>query len=96
MMLSNQRRPIPAYRAKKTRIGTFGLQARSDEFTGPIRTWESAADVAVLPYRHICQSGFLFLAHSFGLRVITADVGSVNDEIRRGHDGVCIHPRRFN
>jgi len=26
---------------KKTRIGTLGLQARSSEFTGPIRTWES-------------------------------------------------------
>ena len=31
-----------------------------------------AADVAVLPYRHIYQSGVLFLAHSFGLPVIAA------------------------
>src|SRR5439155_24688106 len=34
-----------------------------------------AADVLVLPYRYIYQSGVLFLGHSFGLPVIAADVG---------------------
>ena len=46
-----------------------------------------AADVAVLPYRHIYQSGVLFLAHSFGLPVIAADVGSLKDEIVEGTTG---------
>jgi glycosyltransferase involved in cell wall biosynthesis len=46
-----------------------------------------ATDVAVLPYRHIYQSGVLFLAHSFGLPVIAADVGSLKDEIVEGKTG---------
>ena len=40
-----------------------------------------AADVLVLPYVHIFQSGVLFLAYSFGLPVIAADVGSLKEEI---------------
>jgi len=46
-----------------------------------------AADVLVLPYRHIYQSGVLFLGHSFGLPVLTADVGSLKDEIVEGKTG---------
>jgi len=34
-----------------------------------------AADVLVLPYTHIFQSGVLFLGYNFGLPVIAADVG---------------------
>ena len=51
-----------------------------------------AADVAVLPYRHIYQSGVLFLAHSFGLPVIAADVGSLKDEIVEGMTGFVFTP----
>ena len=43
-----------------------------------------AADVVVLPYRHIYQSGVLFLAYSFGLPVLAADVGSRKEEIVEG------------
>lgn len=46
-----------------------------------------AADVLVLPYRHIFQSGVLFLAYSFGLPVIAADVGSLRDDIIDGKTG---------
>jgi D-inositol-3-phosphate glycosyltransferase len=46
-----------------------------------------AADVLVLPYRHIYQSGVLFLGHSFGLPVLAADVGSLKDEIVEGNTG---------
>src|SRR5438094_6340159 len=35
-----------------------------------------AADVFVLPYTNIFQSGVLFLGYSFGLPVVAADVGS--------------------
>jgi D-inositol-3-phosphate glycosyltransferase len=51
-----------------------------------------AADVAVLPYRHIYQSGVLFLAYSFGLPVIAADVGSLKDEIVEGTTGFLFTP----
>jgi len=46
-----------------------------------------AADVLVLPYRHIFQSGVLFLGYSFGLPVLAADVGSLKDEIVEGKTG---------
>jgi glycosyltransferase involved in cell wall biosynthesis len=51
-----------------------------------------AADVLVLPYRHIYQSGVLFLAHSFGLPVLAADVGSLKDEIVEGKTGFLFRP----
>jgi len=51
-----------------------------------------AADVAVLPYRHIYQSGILFLAHSFGLPVIASDVGSLREDIVEGKTGFVFTP----
>lgn len=51
-----------------------------------------AADVLVLPYRHIYQSGVLFLGHSFGLPVLAADVGSLKDEILEGKTGFVFKP----
>ena len=51
-----------------------------------------AADVFVLPYRHIYQSGVLFLGHSFGLPVLAADVGSLKDEIIEGKMGFVFRP----
>jgi glycosyltransferase involved in cell wall biosynthesis len=46
-----------------------------------------AADVLVLPYTHVFQSGVLFLGYSFGLPVISANVGSLKDEIVEGKTG---------
>lgn len=51
-----------------------------------------AADLLVLPYRHIYQSGVLFLGHSFGVPVIAADVGSLKDEIVEGKTGFVFRP----
>lgn len=51
-----------------------------------------AADVLVLPYRHIYQSGVLFLGYSFGLPVLAADVGSLKDEIVEGNTGFVFRP----
>jgi D-inositol-3-phosphate glycosyltransferase len=51
-----------------------------------------AADVFVLPYRHIYQSGVLFLGHSFGLPVLAADVGSLRDDIVEGKTGFVFRP----
>jgi len=46
-----------------------------------------AADVVVLPYERIFQSGVLFLSYSFGLPVIAADVGSLKEEIIESKTG---------
>jgi D-inositol-3-phosphate glycosyltransferase len=51
-----------------------------------------AADVLVLPYRHVYQSGVLFLGYSFGLPVLAADVGSLKDEIVEGKTGFVFRP----
>ena len=51
-----------------------------------------AADVLVLPYRQIYQSGVLFLAHSFGLPVIATDVGSLQDDIVEARTGYMVKP----
>lgn len=46
-----------------------------------------AADVLVLPYRYIYQSGVLFLGYSFGLPILAADVGALKEEIVEGKTG---------
>ena len=51
-----------------------------------------AADVLVLPYRAVYQSGVLFLAYSFGLPVIATDVGSLKDDIAEGQTGFICKP----
>jgi glycosyltransferase involved in cell wall biosynthesis len=52
-----------------------------------------AADVLALPYRHIYQSGVLFLGYSFGLPVLAADVGSLKDDIVEGKTGFVFKPQ---
>jgi len=52
-----------------------------------------AADVLVLPYAHIFQSGVLFLGYSYGLPAIAADVGSLREEIVEGETGLTFKAR---
>jgi len=52
-----------------------------------------AADVLVLPYTHIFQSGVLFLGYSFGLPAIAADVGCLREEIIEGETGLIFEAR---
>jgi glycosyltransferase involved in cell wall biosynthesis len=52
-----------------------------------------AADVLLLPYAHIFQSGVLFLGYSFGLPAIAADVGTLREEIVEGETGFVFNPR---
>jgi len=51
-----------------------------------------AADVLVLPYRHIYQSGVLFVGYNFGLPALAADVGSLKEEIVEGRTGFVFRP----
>lgn len=51
-----------------------------------------AADVVVLPYRHIFQSGVLSLGYSFGLPVIATDVGALREDIVEGKTGFVCRP----
>jgi glycosyltransferase involved in cell wall biosynthesis len=51
-----------------------------------------AADVLILPYEHVFQSGVLFLGYSFGLPAIAADVGTLKEEIIEGRTGFVFKP----
>ncbi len=58
-----------------------------------VEIYFKAADVLILPYTTIFQSGVLFLGYSFGLPVIAADVGSLKEEIIDGETGSIFPPR---
>jgi glycosyltransferase involved in cell wall biosynthesis len=51
-----------------------------------------AADVLVLPYTRVFQSGVLFLSYSFGLPVIASDVASFREDINEGDTGFLCAP----
>jgi D-inositol-3-phosphate glycosyltransferase len=55
-----------------------------------------AADVFVLPYVYIFQSGVLFLGYNFGLPVIASDVGSLREDIVEEKTGFVCKPRDSN
>jgi glycosyltransferase involved in cell wall biosynthesis len=59
---------------------------------GEMEVYLKAADVLVLPYTQIYQSGVLFLGYSFGLPVIATDVGSFREEIVEGETGFLCRP----
>jgi glycosyltransferase involved in cell wall biosynthesis len=52
-----------------------------------------AADVLVLPYTRIFQSGVLFLGYAFGLPTIAANVGPLKEEIIEGKTGFVFKPQ---
>jgi D-inositol-3-phosphate glycosyltransferase len=57
-----------------------------------IEVYFKGADVLVLPYKNIFQSGVIFLGYNFGLPVIAADVGSLKEEIIEGTTGFAFRP----
>jgi D-inositol-3-phosphate glycosyltransferase len=57
-----------------------------------IELYFKGADVLVLPYTEIFQSGVLFMAYSFGLPVIATDVGSFGQDINAGITGYVCRP----
>lgn len=52
-----------------------------------------AADVLVLPYTHVYQSGVLFTGYRFGIPVLAADVGSLREDIIEGKTGFVFKPK---
>jgi len=52
-----------------------------------VATFFRAADVSVLPYDNICQSGVLTLSYRQGVPVIAADVGSMPEDVVPGVTG---------
>jgi glycosyltransferase involved in cell wall biosynthesis len=58
-----------------------------------VEVYFKAADVLVIPYTQIFQSGVPFLAYSFGVPVIATDVGSLREDIVEGKTGFISLPR---
>jgi glycosyltransferase involved in cell wall biosynthesis len=58
-----------------------------------VELYFKAADVLIVPYLNIFQSGVPFLAYSFGLPVIATDVGSLRQDIVEGRTGFVCQPR---
>jgi len=57
-----------------------------------IEIFFKAADLLILPYRNISQSGVPFLAYNFGLPVVATDVGSLREDIVEGETGFVCKP----
>jgi len=57
-----------------------------------IEVYFKAADVLIIPYKYIFQSGVLFLAFNFGLPVIATDVGSLREFVVEGKTGFICNP----
>jgi glycosyltransferase involved in cell wall biosynthesis len=52
-----------------------------------------AADLLVLPYVTIFQSGVLFLGFSFGLPAVVSEVGSLQSEVSSNRTGYSFKPK---
>ena len=52
-----------------------------------VNAFYSAADVVVLPYRRIYQSGVLLMAMSFGIPVLTSDLDAMKEIVVDGENG---------
>jgi D-inositol-3-phosphate glycosyltransferase len=85
----NQIRQTIAGSAIEDRI-TAKIEYVSDDVT---ELYFKAADVSILPYTHVFQSGVLLLGYSFGLPAIAADVGNLKEEIIEGKTGFIFRPR---
>ena len=51
-----------------------------------------SADVLILPYKNIFQSGLIYTSYHFGLPVVASDVGSLKDDVVEGKTGFICKP----
>ena len=51
-----------------------------------------SADLLVLPYKHIFQSGLIYTSYRFGLPVVATDVGSLRHDVIEGRTGFVCRP----
>lgn len=52
-----------------------------------VEIYFKAADVLILPYTFVFQSGVIFLSYNFGLPVIASNVGEIENDILEGQTG---------
>lgn len=57
-----------------------------------VSAWFAAADLLVLPYRHISQSGVLYLALALGVPVVATAVGAWPEMLDDGDSALLVEP----
>ena len=85
----NRRRELESWATRLGVIHRFSYIPFS-EVTG----YFAAADVLVLPYRHISQSGVLFLGLSLGLPIVATTVGAVPEVLTDESNALLVPPER--
>jgi glycosyltransferase involved in cell wall biosynthesis len=88
----------PYFKMIECKISTSNARSRiltRFEFVPDEQTevYFKAADLSVLPYVHIFQSGVLFLSYQFGLPVLATDVGALREDVAEGKTGFICNPR---
>jgi D-inositol-3-phosphate glycosyltransferase len=78
--------------AKEHNLGDYIIERIGYIADKDVEVYFKAADVLILPYKYIFQSGILFLAFNFGLPVIATDVGSLREFIIDGKTGFLCKP----
>lgn len=73
--------------------GSSHIMCRFEFISDPeTELYFKAADVLVLPYKDIFESGVLYVAYRFGVPVIASDVGSFGEELKKGGAGLVFEP----
>ena len=85
------------WNAIQSEIAHAGLEKRIIQHVrfipeAEVEIYFKAADVVVIPYVEIFQSGVPFLSYSFGLPVIATDVGSLRNDIIEAKTGFLCRP----
>ncbi|MDY7094233.1 MAG: glycosyltransferase family 4 protein [Acidobacteriota bacterium] len=88
VQLPTQRREeLEAWAQRLGAVHHFGYVPFSE-----VQRYFTVADVLVMPYRHISQSGVLYLALALGLPVLATRVGAVPEVLTDGESGALVPP----
>lgn len=82
-----RRRELEDWATRLGAIHRFGYVPFDD-----VGQYFAAADLLVMPYRHISQSGVLYLALSLSLPVVATQVGVLPEMLRDGESAVLVPP----
>jgi glycosyltransferase involved in cell wall biosynthesis len=82
-----RRRELEAWAARVGAVHRFGYVDVAD-----VMHYVTVADVLVMPYRHVSQSGVLFLALSVDLPIVATLVGGLPEVLRDGDSALLVPP----